>query len=75
MDVYIPFDGKFDADSEFEVENWFLPTHFWEKRILKKLRGRIQKIFIFLNSRVNFDSKYTHMSGNPKSHAVESLMF
>ena len=34
IDVYIPFDGKFDADFEFEVsENLFLTTHFREKRV------------------------------------------
>ena len=66
-----------------EIWRWF---RIWSRKLIfayaflrktrfKKLRGRIQKNFIFLISRLNFDSKYTHMSGNPKSHAVESLMF
>ena len=48
-------------------------------RILKKIAfqksERIQKILIFLTSRVNFDSKYTHMSPDQKSSPLESLMF
>ena len=41
---------EFDADSEFEVKKLFLPTHLREKRVLKNLRGRIQKILRDLNS-------------------------
>ena len=45
------------------------------KTRFKRFAWADSKHFIFLNSRVNFDSKYTHMSWNPKSRAVESLMF
>ena len=38
------------------------------------MRGRIQKILILLNRKLNFDSKYTHISGNYISQALESLM-
>ena len=38
------------------------------------MRGRIQKILILLNQKLNFDSKYTHISGNYISQALESLM-
>ena len=47
---------------EFEVVILFLPAHFREKRVLKNLRGRIQKILIALNWKLNSDSKYIHMS-------------
>ena len=51
-----------------------MPTHFRENQLLKNLRGRIQKILILLNRKLNFDSKYTHISGNYISQALESLM-
>ena len=51
------YGGKFDDDSKFEVKICFLPTHFREKRFLKKMHERIRKNFIFLNSRVNYDSE------------------
>ena len=38
------------------------------------MRGRIQKILIALNWKLNSDSKYTHISGNYISQALESLM-
>ena len=38
------------------------------------MRGRIQKILIALNWKLNSDSKYTHISGNYISKALESLM-
>ena len=44
IDLNTPFDGKFYADSEFEIKIWFLRTHLNEKRALKNLRGQIQKI-------------------------------
>ena len=72
---YIPLDAKFYADFEFEVKILFLPTHSREKRVLKNLRGWIQKILIALNWKLNSDSKYIHMSRDSKSQAVESLMF
>ena len=38
------------------------------------MRGWIQKILIALNWKLNSDSKYTHISGNYISQALESLM-
>ena len=52
----------------------YLSTHLRENRVLKNLRGRIQKILISLNQKWNSDSKYTHISGNYISQALESLM-
>ena len=59
--IYIPLDVKFYADFEFEVKILFWPTHSREKRVLKNLRGRIQKTLIALNWKFNSDSKYIHM--------------
>ena len=72
---YISFDAKFYADSESEVKKIFLPTHFRENQLLKNLRGRIQKILIGLNRKLNSDSKYTHKLGDCLSQTLESLMF
>ena len=47
--LYISFDAKFNADSEFEVKKLCLPTHLRENRVLKNLRRRIQKILCALN--------------------------
>ena len=42
--------SEFYADFESEVKKIYLPTHLRENRVLKNLRGRIQKILIFLSS-------------------------
>ena len=72
---YTSFDAKFNADFESEVKNICLPTHLRENRILKNLRRRIQKNFSALNSSINFDSKYVHISILAPSAPLESLMF
>ena len=54
-----------------EVQILFSPTHLREKRVLKNLRGRIQKILIALHWKFNFDSKYTHIFQNQVSRALE----
>ena len=66
-----------------EISRWFriwsqkifLPTHFRENRVLKNLRGRIQNFWIFLNPSWNSDSKYTHISSDRISQALEPKMF
>ena len=65
----------FYADFESEVKKIFLPTHFRENHVLKNLRGRIQKFWIFLNPSWNSDSKYTHISSDRISQALEPKMF
>ena len=46
---YTSLDGEFDAYFDFEVKKIFPPTHLREKRVLKNLRGRNQKILRDLN--------------------------
>ena len=45
------FDPKFYAEFEFVVEILSPPTHFEKKNDLKKLRGRISKIFTSSNQK------------------------
>ena len=73
--LYISFDAKFNADSEFEVEKLCLSTHLRENRVLKNLRRRIQKFLCALNSHSNFSSKYVHMLILALSVFLESPTF
>ena len=59
-------DAKFYADFKFDVKILFLTSHVEEKHALKNLHGRIQKIWISLNWKLNSDSKYIHISRDLK---------
>ena len=39
----------------------FSPTHFWDIRVLKNLRGRTKSFLSDLNRKLNFNSKYMHI--------------
>ena len=80
--------GKFEVNhivlyiNRREILRWFriwsqkniFAYAFSRKSRFKNLRGRIQNFWIFLSLPWNSDSKYTHISGNYISQALESLM-
>ena len=69
------FEGKFYADFEFEVKKKFSAYAFKRKSRFKNLRGRFYKIFIWLNRKLNFHSKYVHILIFALSWTLEFFMF
>ena len=68
------FDAKLNADSEFEVKKLCLPTHLRKKNVWK-FAVADSKNFYSTEFKLRFYSKYTDMSHNHESRALESLIF
>ena len=58
----IPFDVKFNAESEYQVRILIPPTHFGKKSILKICVGESPKIFSPLKSKFNSQSYDVHIA-------------
>ena len=68
------FEWKFYADFEFEVKK-ISAYAFKRKSRFKNLRWRFYKIFIWLNSKSNFHSKYMHILIFALSWTLEFFIF
>ena len=66
IDLYlysnIPFDVKFNAESEYQVRILIPPTHFGKKWILKICVGESSKIFSPLKSKFIYESYDVHIA-------------